>query len=225
MAYLKRNVAQLLLIPVITGLLLVAVKPLQAQFLTSGDEQPDPTGALLRSVVMPGWGHYYIKPSDWTRGKYHLAADVVMLISFIGINARSNQLQGDMVSYTRMNAGTDLSGRDRGYQLAVSNFDNREAYNQYNLRTRNWDELYPNEERYQWNWSSADARREYKSLRDRIDLLDRQLPALFSLMVLNRVVSGISAYLRARDMIKQRPQVGLVPTNSGGMATHIQIPF
>lgn len=205
--------------------MLAAASPLQAQFLTSGDEHPDPKGALLRSVVVPGWGHYYVNSSDWTRGKYHLVADVAMLISFFGINARSNHLQQDMITQAHLRAGTNIEGRDRDYKLAVGNFDNRQEYNQYNLRTRGWQDLYPDEERYQWNWSSEDARREYKSLQDRIDQLDRQLPALFTLMVINRVVSGVSAFLRAREVIDEQPQVGVAPTGSGGVATRIQIPF
>jgi hypothetical protein len=186
---------------------------------------PDPKGALLRSAVMPGWGHYYVNNQDWTRGKYHLAAEVALLTAFVGLRLRSGFLETNLITYARKKAGTDLENRDRQYWLAIGNFDNREAYNDYNQKTRNWDRLYPDEERYRWDWPSKEARLEYKSLQNRIDKIDRQLPALASLMVVNRVVSGISSFLQARDVIDQAPKIGMAPNRSGGMSTRIQIPF
>ncbi len=215
-----------LLAAIIAGLSLLAVDQVQAQQVEeSSSDLPDPKGALLRSAVMPGWGHYYVNNRDWTRGKYHLAADIVMLTAFVGLRFRSDRLETNLITYAQSKAGTDLENRDRQYKLAIGNFDDRKAYNDYNQKTRNWDRLYPDEERYRWNWTDEEARLEYRSLQNRIDKIDRQLPALVSLMVVNRVVSGVSAFLQARDVIDQAPEVGMAPNSSGGMTTRIRIPF
>ncbi len=197
----------------------------QEQQSATTEDLPNPRNALLKSVVMPGWGHYYVNQEDWNRGKYHLAADVVMVAAYVGLRIRSDHFENDLISFARAKAGADLSGRDRQYRLAIGNFDNREAYNEYYLKVRGWDQLYPEQEQYQWNWTNEEARSQYNNMRQRVDKIDRQLPALLSLMVVNRVVSGISAYLQARDVIDRSPKVGLAPTGGGGMATQIQIPL
>lgn len=178
-----------------------------------GNAQPDarqvnPKVAFLRSLVMPGWGHYYVDHSNWRRGKYHLAAEAVLWISYAGLRIRSHNIEQNMFTYTRLHAGVDIEGRERNFQLAVSRFENEQAYNDYQERARNWDQLYPNDPQYQWQWDSESGRLEYVDMRDRLERTRNQLPALVSLMVINRVVSGVSAYIRARKHNTNLPEIG-----------------
>jgi len=178
--------------------------------------------------VVPGWGHYYVNHNNWTRGKYHLAGEVILLASYFGLNTQSNRLQTDLYTQARSYAGVDLEGRSRGFQLAVGDYDNLKAYNADQERARNWDQLYPNQAEYQWNWTSEDARKNYLDTKNRIDKIDRQLPALFSLMIVNRVVSGVSAYLRAKDMVDNWPdmQVGYAnPSLGRGVVARFRFDF
>jgi len=161
-------------------------------------QQPDPKTAFLKSLAVPGWGHYHVDNKNWQRGQYHLAADAVLILSYAGFSIHSNNMQQNWYAYGRQQAGVPIEGRSRQFQLAVGDFNSLEAYNDYQARSRNWDQLFDDVPENRWQWSSNAQRQEYRDLRSRFERIDQQLPALLGLMVLNRVISGISAYNRAK---------------------------
>jgi hypothetical protein len=75
-----------------------------------------------------------------------------------------------------------------------------EDYNDYQERSRNWDRLFEDVPKNRWQWSGREERYQYRDLRTRFEQIDQQLPALLGLMVVNRVISGVSAYNRAKKM-------------------------
>jgi hypothetical protein len=186
-----------------------------AQELDLGKEI-SPRGAFLRSLVLPGWGHQYIDKTDWKRGQYHMAADAIMILSYAGISIRSNTLETELETFARANAGIDLSNKNRDFFLAVANYDNLQEYNDFQLRSRNWDNLIADEPVNRWNWSEDDNRFHYQDMRERIDRNNNQLPALLTLMVANRVVSGISAFVKARNMARVMPETRFSYLNEFG---------
>jgi hypothetical protein len=159
---------------------------------------PDPAGAFVRSLAVPGWGHFYAGNDHRTRGAVHLGTDLVLIGTLFGFNARAVNLREQYTTLSSLRAGVDISGRERSFRLAVGDFNSLEAYNDYQLRTRNWDRLIEDTPDNRWLWDSADDRIRYRELRSTRDRIRNQLPALAALMVVNRVVSGISAYNRAR---------------------------
>lgn len=187
----------------------------QAQFQHKED-LPSSRGALLRSLVLPGWGHHYVDKSDWRQGQYHLAADAVMILSYAGLSVRSNVLRNDLETYALSNAGAELNGRDREFFIAVGNFDNLEAYNDFQIRSRNWNNLITDSPENEWNWSSVEERARYQDMRERIDKNDNQLPTIITLMVANRVISGLSAFVKARNLWSDVPQASLSYLNEFG---------
>lgn len=164
------------------------------------DQSPSPKGALLRSLVVPGWGHNYVDSNNWSRGKVHLAADVIMILSYVGLNNRVNTLEGNLITQANARAGIYLKGQSRQMELAVSKFNSIDEYNDYQLRSRNWDKLIPKNSQTSWNWDSAQDRYDFQNTRERISTASNQLPALLTLMIANRVLSGINAFTRARNM-------------------------
>lgn len=126
-----------------------------------------------------------------------MGADILVVLSFFGLNIHSNNLQQNWYSYARDEAGIDIENRSREIQLAVGDFNSLSDYNDYQLRTRNWDQLLEDRPENRWNWQSDELRGEYNDIRNRFENIDQQLPALIGLMVVNRVVSAISAYNRA----------------------------
>lgn len=186
-------------------ILLFLIIPAQgyAQFSEGAPEQhgqsPSPRGALLRSFVMPGWGHYYADKTSWNRGKIHLAADVVMILSYAGLLNRANTLENHIITQANAGAGISLKGQSRQIELAVANFNSLAEYNDYQLRTRNWDKLIPENSRTAWQWDSREDRHAFQNTRERAASAKNQLPAILGLMVANRVLSGIDAFTRARN--------------------------
>ena len=163
------------------------------------DKQKQPSAALRRSLLLPGWGEFYANPQSWSRGQWHMAADISMVLSYLGIRYRSVQLDDELITFARSRAGIDLSGRDRELYLAVSNHNSLDLYNDYLLRTRNWNKLVEESPNNQWSWEATSDRSEFNRMRERIDKSKNQLPALVTLMVVNRVISGIHAFGLVRD--------------------------
>lgn len=191
-------------------------------------QQPDPKTAFLKSLAVPGWGHHYLDHKNWQRGQYHLAADAVLVLSYVGFSIHSNNLQQNWYAYGRQYAGVPIEGRSRQFQLAVEDFNSLESYNDYQARSRNWDQLFEDVPENRWQWSSSAQRQEYRDLRSRFERIDQQLPALLGLMIVNRVISGISAYNRAKK--KQYSTVSsslfLSPfNNTDGLVANLRIKF
>lgn len=197
------------------GFLLVPILS-TAQELQASKDLPSPRGAFLRSMVLPGWGHQYIDKTDWKRGQYHMAADAVMILSYLGLRSRVNYLEGNLETFALSKANADLSGRNREFFLAIANFDNLDEYNDFQLRTRNWNNLLSDTPENQWNWTVDGDRLEYQDMRERIDKNKNQLPALVTLMVANRVISGLNAFVRARKIWSNPPDASLSYVNELG---------
>ncbi|MCH2449051.1 MAG: hypothetical protein MK198_02780 [Gracilimonas sp.] len=179
-------------------------------------ELPSPRGAFLRSLVMPGWGHYYADNENWNRGKYHLAGEVVLALSYFGLDARANYLENDFRTLAVSKAGADLTGKSRNFQIAIGNYDDLASYNDAQLRNRNWDNLFPQTPEYEWNWENSTLRDQYKDTRERVDKNRSQLPTLLALMVVNRLGSGISAFVQARDRLENIPEARFSYLNEFG---------
>lgn len=197
------------------GFLLVPILS-TAQELQASKDLPSPRGAFLRSMILPGWGHQYIDKTDWKRGQYHMAADAVMILSYLGLRSRVNYLEGNLETFALSKANADLSGRNREFFLAIANFDNLDEYNDFQLRTRNWNNLLSDTPENQWNWTVDGDRLEYQDMRERIDKNKNQLPALVTLMVANRVISGLNAFVRARKIWSNPPDASLSYVNELG---------
>lgn len=191
----------------------------------SAQSNPDARGAFLRSLVMPGWGHYYADKEDWTRGKYHLGADAVLIGTIFGFNARTNNLQQQYFTLSNLRAGVDISGRSRSFQLAIGDFNSLAEYNDFQLRTRNWHRIIDDIPENRWEWDELENRRRYRELRSSRDRIRNQFPVLGAFMVVNRVISGISAYSRARTGTGT-PELSLFPVDgTTGVAAQIRLQF
>lgn len=223
MNYKSHCIKHLLIFTVLSGILLLTLADgVEAQ------QQPDPRTSFLRSLAIPGWGHYYNDSDNWTRGKFHLGADVVLIGSYFGLNARASNLEDQFKTFARLNAGLDISGRSRQLQLAMGQYNSLEEYNDFQLRSRNWDQILPDTPENRWQWESVEARERYAELRETSDRAGNQLPAIAGLMVVNRVLSAISAYRQARDMTPT-PELSFTPAlidnRQSGLVANLSIRF
>ncbi|MEX0779167.1 MAG: hypothetical protein WD037_05510 [Balneolales bacterium] len=211
-------------------MIFIAGSASQAQSMDNSErevKEVNPRNALLRSFVMPGWGHHYIDRQNWRRGQYHLAAEVVLIVSYLGFRTHSHVLEQNMYTMASAHSGIQIKDRERNFQLAVGNYDSLDEYNDYQERSRNLDRTFPDTPEYQWAWESSDKRFEYRDMRGRWDQTNQQLPALLSLMVINRVISGLSAFSQARTHNTNIPQLSLTynPNLHSGMQANLSFQF
>lgn len=189
---------------------------------------PDPAGAFVRSMVVPGWGHYYADSENWNRGKAHLGAELALIAGYFGLRTRASSLQEQYLTFANLRAGVTISERGRPFQLAIGEFNTLQEYNDFQLRSRNWNRLIDDNPENQWNWNSESDRLRYNELRSDRDRVQNQLPAMIGLMAVNRVVSALSAYNRARNA-SATPELSFIPagfhSNSRGVIASVNFRF
>lgn len=189
-----------------------------------------PIGALLRSVVLPGWGHYYVTKSHQTRGLLHLGSDLALIGAYFGISVHANKLEQNLQTFAGHHAGINLKNKNRDYLLSVAEFNSIQAYNDYQERSRNWDKIYEVNSSNYWSWDNEQNRLSFLKMDTKVQDNHQQLPAVISLMVVNRIISGISAFTLARNqsVTTNSISLSLPPTTSSnefGIVANYTIQF
>lgn len=180
---------------------LITSTNLNAQQITvDKGNSPKPSVVFLKSLIMPGWGHLSLGEQHQTRGYIHFGTEIGLLLSYFGIDARTARLQNNLYAFVEINAETSIKNRDRSYALAIARFENLQTYNEYQERSRNWNAFIADVPQNRWQWSSVEAQANYIRMRNEIDANNQQLPFIATAMVANRLISGISAFIRAREM-------------------------
>lgn len=178
-------------------------------------QNTSPRGAFVRSLVLPGWGHFYAGSSHYNRAGIHLGSEAALIGAWVGFSVKSGRLENDYITFTRLHAGVDLTSRGRAFRLAVGDFNSLEEYNDYQLRSRNWNRVLDDTPENRWSWPSAGERLSYRDMRSNADRIRNQIPAFAALMVVNRVVSAVSAYNRVKkeneNSIAQRTEISFLP--------------
>jgi hypothetical protein len=196
-----------------------------SEFSRAQEKQPSPGMAFLKSAIVPGWGHLSLGAEHKTRGYVHLGAEIGLWLSYFGIYTRTQSLEQNMFAHVEMKSGTSIQGRDRTYQLAIGQFSDIKAYNDYQERNRNWAAFIDENTANNWQWQSEKDQADYIRLRNEIDGNNQQLPFLVSAMVANRILSGISAFIRARNTLPIQPELGIIPMGNNSMAVNLRIGF
>ena len=184
----------------IGALMLVAsFVPVYAPTHAQDLDTPSPRQAFLRSLAVPGWGHLSLGDSHAGRGRAHMITDVGLVLAMVVGEQRQARLLDDGFALAQTYAGISLTDKSRSLQLAVSDYDSFQEYNETMLRLRNWNRLIKDTPENHWTWDSSERRVEYQELREQADQAGRAMPIAISLMVANRVVSALSAARLARD--------------------------
>lgn len=154
--------------------------------------------ALLYSILLPGTGHWYLDRMDV--GKYFVGVEAASWTGFIAVSIHGDNVAKDARSYSVEHAQvTNPDGKDDDFYSNVGNFNSVYDYNNDKLTRGEYNLLYDVNTNF-WNWDS-------ESNRDIFDVQRRDSERIYnnriifgSFLIANRVVSGISAYLIAKNM-------------------------
>lgn len=179
-------------------------------------------GAVLRNLVVPGWGHQYAGVGK-TKGRAFIYADAALIISYLNVSKKTAHLEGNLEPFAVQNAGVSLQGKDRSFVLAVTNHASLQSYNQAMTSARQWNALLSETPSNQWEWTSENERIQFARMRDRHEIARQNTSALLSMLIVNRVVSAVSVYSAFPRNVSVSMQFG-GPLNTGKTVV-LSVPF
>jgi TM2 domain-containing membrane protein YozV len=163
------------------------------------EHKKNPAISLLLSLAVPGIGHIYTGRGDV--GKYFLTTEALCWIGVLGLNFYSDALKNDARTYAGFHSGLDKNGKDDNYFVNVGNFNSVYEYNDDKLRRGDYDQLY-DINTYFWSWDSQNNRLEYDNQRKKGERFYNGRIIFFTGMIVNRIVSAISALILTNDFNK-----------------------
>lgn len=155
-----------------------------------------PALAALFSIILPGAGHYYLNRMDV--GKYFLGADAASWIGLASLEVYGNGVRDDSRKFSVEHAQvTDIENKPDTYFGNIGSYSNVYEYNNAMLTSGNYTSLY-DANKYYWNWDNFDNQQIFEAQRKSSERIFDSKVIFGSLLVANRIVSAISAYLIAK---------------------------
>jgi len=160
--------------------------------------------AIGYSLILPGLGELYA--DNFRTGRYYMGADAALWLTYAGLRTYGQWLRQDAQSFAVQNSGANFSGKGDQFSIDIGNFNNVNDYNDAKMRNRQFDLLYDPNSNFAWQWSSEDARLNYKHLRTRGDAVTHNSQFVIGALVINRIISAVSA-VRAVSLYNRSVQV------------------
>ncbi len=166
----------------------------------AANKKKSPALAALYSLILPGAGHWYLDRMDV--GKYFLGADAIAWTGLITLNIHGDNVADDARSFSVEHAQvTSPDSRNKDYFANVGNYNNIYEYNNDKLSRGEYSLLYDVNSQF-WNWDSKSNRDIFESQRKKSERIYNNRIIFSSLLIVNRIASGISAYLIANSSTK-----------------------
>jgi len=152
------------------------------------------------SILVPGLGHRYVSGGRWGgAGTVFVAADLTLWLGLATTIAQEGNFVDGYTTLVARRSGNSLDGKNRSFELALGSYDSSDEYLDALLRSRQWDRLDGAQDPdNQWNWETTEDRARYVELRGDADSADRRTKALIGALIVNRLISGITAALSSR---------------------------
>lgn len=167
---------------------------------TSVKSKKSPALALLFSLILPGAGHFYLNRMDV--GKYFLGVDAASWLGLVSLNIYGNSVRDNSRTFSLEHANlASIENKDDDYFANVGNFDNINEYNNDKLTRGEYAKLY-DVNQFFWNWDNSNNRNIFETQRKNSERIYNSRIIFGSILVANRIISGISAFLIANKNIK-----------------------
>jgi len=162
--------------------------------------------AIGYSLILPGLGDLYA--DNFRTGRYFMGGDVALWITYGGFRSYGRWLKQDAQTFASQHSDANFDGKGDQFSVDLGNFNNVYDYNEAKLRNRQFDLLYDPNSNFAWQWTSDGDRAHYKDLRIRGDGVLRNSQFIIGAMVLNRIISAISAARSVSDYNRSVPTLG-----------------
>lgn len=197
------------------------VEPVDKPRTKSYGSKKSPGLAFIYGLLVPGMGHVYA--DRFKTGKYFMISEAAIWLTYAAFSIYGNWLLDDAYDYASIHAGVTVAGKERDdkFFVDIGNYSNVDEYNNEMLRFGEYDKLYYPEKGYGFYWNSDEERRLYRAdkLAGDRTLTDRLF--VVGAVLINHLVSGISAVFAANgynDDLKQKGSGGF--SLSAGIQKH-----
>ena len=160
------------------------------------------SSSSLRSMMFPGWGELnefkiLSESSDLENIKYIkkrsnslMIIESALWVSFLTSNELSKSYKNDYELFGKNNAGVNWLGKTDLYAANVGNFNNFTEYNSYKLLTGQYNDIYPEDEGYEWDWQDENSKRlKYDRIRNKSEKTDKIKTYMVASLFINRIIS------------------------------------
>ncbi|TRZ64509.1 hypothetical protein D4R20_02600 [bacterium] len=172
----------------------------------SHENKKSPGLAMILSLILPGAGQFYAGRMDV--GKYFFASEAALWIGVGGVTLYGDALKNDARSYASVHSGFNKSGKTDDYFLNVSNYATIFEYNNEMLSRGSYDKIY-DVSQYYWAWDAENNRYTYDLQRRKSERVYNDRSIFYSLLIANRIVSGISAFILSNKSGEN--SIGIIP--------------
>mgnify|MGYP001244072393 CR=1 FL=1 len=165
-------------------------------FIHAKDKKIHP---LVKSAIIPGWGEKSIGKND--RARFFLNTEISLWTICFSTFIYANHTKNIYTAYAAEHAGITSSGKSHKYWVDIGNYIDYDAHNSEHLRWRSFNELYDEED--SWQWDSLSSMEKFENYRIKSDMLFKTGGYVIGAIILNRVISSINVlYLIKLENIK-----------------------
>jgi hypothetical protein len=172
-------------------------------------------GALLRSIVLPGWGQYYL--GNHSLARRMMTAEACLWLLHGTFKGAQDWYKQDFRAFATLHSGISYHLKPDIYYFRLGRYDSIEDYNQAQLRDRNIDAVYPLGTEKDWEWDSIHNRERYMDIRRASLRAAKAASFTVGSMVLNRAVAAIHVLFLSRK-VGTAANFYLDPLPGGGIA-------
>ena len=143
---------------------------------------------FVKSTIIPGWGEKSLGKND--RARFFFNTEVSLWTIFVGTYTYANHTKRKYIAYAADHAGIISKGKTQKYWVDIGNYIDHRSHNSEHLRWRNINELYDEEDG--WEWDSASRMEIFEDYRIKSDILFKTSGYVVGAIVLNRIISSIN---------------------------------
>ena len=161
---------------------------------TTSDDQPKPykdrKKALLRSLIIPGAGEYYLGKKSLARAFF--ATEVTLWLGYFAFQQYGKWVRQDALAFAATHSGAKIAGKPSQFFVDIGNYTDVYQYNDAKLRYGE-NEKYYAEADYFWSWDQDSNRQKFENMRIASDRARNRSTYVLGAVFANHLISAIHA--------------------------------
>jgi hypothetical protein len=161
---------------------------------TTSDDQPKPykdrKKALLRSLILPGAGEYYLGKKSLAR--VFFATEVTLWLGYLAFQQYGKWVRQDALAFAATHSGAKIAGKPSQFFVDIGNYTDIYQYNDAKLRYGE-NEKYYAEADYFWSWDKDANRQKFENMRIASDRARNRSTYVLGAIFANHLISAIHA--------------------------------